>query len=156
MNYNKILLQVKKKPRVHGYISPDTETRLSPIHGLGLFAKINIVKGKTVVVWGGFIKTKEEIKKLSKDIGFEYALEIYPGFYIAEGNKKELDSSDFVNHSCVANCKIINKLVMITKRNIKKGEELTSDFSNKSNKGMSFNCNCNCGNKSCKKVVYFD
>lgn len=154
MNYNKILEQIKKKPRVHGYTSLDTETKLSPIHGLGLFAIKNIDKDKVVTVWGGCITTKEEIKKLSKNIGFEYALEIYPGFYIAERKESELDSSDFINHSCSENSKIINRLVMITKRKIKKGEELTADFSNKTGKGMRFKCNC--GDKNCKKIVYFD
>ncbi len=154
MNYKKILNQVKKRPRVHGYISPNTETKLSLIHGLGLFSKRVINKNEIVAVWGGCIATKNEIEKLPKDIGYEYALEIYPGYYLAEVKESELDSSDFVNHSCSPNCKIVNKFTMISKRKIKKGEELTSDFSNHKMNGHNFLCNC--GAKNCKKKTFFN
>lgn len=154
MNYKNILRQLKKKPRVNGYISPDTETRISSIQGLGLFAKKNIKKGIAVACWGGRVTTKSEIKKLPKEIGFHYALELYPGFYLAERSLKELDSADFINHSCSPNCKNVDKFIMITIKNIKKDEELTSDFSNHTNKGEKFICNCLA--KNCKKVIYFN
>ncbi len=154
MNYKKLLLNLKKRPRVHGYISPLSETRISPIQGLGLFAKQEIPKGEVVAAWGGRVTTKKEISKLPKDIGFNYALELYPGFYLAERSISELDSADFINHSCSSNCTIKERFIMITKRSIKKGEELTADFSNHTNKGGKFMCNC--GSKNCKKVIYFD
>jgi uncharacterized protein len=154
MDYKKILVQLKKRPRVHGYISPATETQLSPIQGLGLFAKKSIPKNTIVAIWGGCVTTKAEIQKLPKNISFHYALELYPGFYLAERSLKELDSADFINHSCSPNCKIVDKFVMTTKQAVKKGEELTTDFSNNTNKGEKFICNC--GTTNCKKVVYFD
>ena len=154
MNYKKIIAQLKKKPRVNGYISPLAETRLSPIQGFGLFAKENIKKGTVVAGWGGQVTTKAEIKSLSADIVFHYALELYPGFYLAERRLLDLDSADFINHSCSPNCKNVNKFIMITKRGIKKGEELTSDFSNHTKKGEKFVCNCEA--KNCKEVIYFD
>ncbi|MDE1874851.1 MAG: hypothetical protein KGI79_01975 [Patescibacteria group bacterium] len=52
------------------------------------------------------------------------------------------------------NCKNVDKFIMVATRNIKKDEELTSDFSNHTNKGEKFVCNC--GAKNCKKVIYFD
>lgn len=150
----KILAQLKKKPRVHGYISPITETRISPIQGLGLFAKNNIEKGVVVAAWGGRVTTTAEIESLSADIGYHYALELYPGFYLAERKVSELDSADFINHSCSPNCKIVDKFVMVTRRNIEKDAELTADFSNHSDKGQKFVCNC--GGKNCRKTIYFD
>ena len=154
MNYNTLLLQISKKPRVHGYVSPLTKTKLSPIHGLGLFAKQNIKKGVVVAVWGGRVTTKKEIESLPKDVGYNYALELYPGFYLAETSLSQLDSSDFINHSCDPNCDIISTFVMITKRSILKGQELTADFSNNKTKGQKFTCNC--GAEKCRKTVYFD
>jgi SET domain-containing protein len=154
MNYKKILLKLKRKPRVHGYISLYTETKLSPIHGLGLFAKRDISKNSVIAGWGGVMTTKKEIEKLSKNIGYHYALEIYRGFYLAERNESELDSSDFINHSCFPNCKIVNELMMVSKHRIKKGEELTSDFSNHTRRGKRFICSCN--SKNCKKIIYFN
>src|ERR1035437_498170 len=100
MNYKKILKQLKTKPRIHGYISPNSRTKISSIQGLGLFATESIDKGKGVAVWGGCVTTKKEIEQLPNSIGYHYALELYPGFYLAERKLPELDSSDFINHSC--------------------------------------------------------
>lgn len=152
--YNRLLLKVRNKPRVHGYTSSFTETKLSPINGLGLFAKRNIKKGGVVAVWGGRVITKKEIKLLPKNISFNFALELYPGFYLAETDPSELDSSDFINHSCNPNCKIVDKLIMLTKEDISSEQELTADFSNHKNKGQKFICNCR--SKNCKKIIYFN
>jgi hypothetical protein len=43
---------------------------------------------------------------------------------------------------------------MVTRREIRKNEELTADFSNHSNEGQKFTCNC--GSPNCRKVIYFD
>jgi SET domain-containing protein len=91
---------------------------------------------------------------LPSNIGYHYSLELYPGFYLAERNIPELDSADFINHSCSFNCKNVNKFIMVTRRNIKKDEELTSDFSNHKQHGQKFICNC--GAKNCKKVIYYN
>jgi SET domain-containing protein len=149
MDYAKILAQLKKTPRVHGYVHPNTKTKLSRIHGLGLFSNKNFKKNTVIAVWGGCIVTKKEIQKLPKSIGFNYALEIHPGFFIAETSEIELDQSDFINHSCSPNCKIINQLTMITKREIKKGEELTCDFSSPTKVKIT----CNCNSKNCKGFI---
>ncbi len=149
-----MLKQLEDNPRVHGYISPETETRQSKIEGLGLFAKKTIRSGVVVAAWGGRVTTVAEVRKLPKHIGYNYALEFYPGFYLAERSQKELDSSDFINHSCSPNCKIIDTLIMITRRSIKRGEELTTDFSNHTKRGKKFICNC--GAKNCKGTIYYD
>jgi len=141
------------KNRVHGYTSPYTEVRSSPIHELGLFAAKNIPKGTVVAAWGGRIVTAEEIKHLPKGFATNYALPIYPGFYIAETKAEELDSADFINHSCKPNCRIVNLLVMRTDRKIKSGEELTADFDVGAKLGRKILCKC--GSSKCRKIVYF-
>lgn len=98
--------------------------------------------------------TTNEIRKLEKPFRTNYALKIYPGFYIAETTTKELDDADFINHSCTPNCKIINLLVMIAKRKINAGEELTADFDEASPK-IGKKTRCRCGASACKGLVYF-
>ncbi len=154
MNYRKLLSDIKKRPRIHGYVSCLSETRMSPIQGLGLFAKHEIPKGEVVAAWGGRVATKEEVSRLPKEIGFNYALQLYPGFYLAERKISELDSSDFINHSCSSNCEIKDHFVMLSKRKIMKDEELTADFSNQKTTGEKFVCGCK--SKKCKKIIYFD
>jgi SET domain-containing protein len=154
IDLHELLAQVQRAPRVNGYVAPSTETRLSPIDGLGLFAKRAIRKGAVVAAWGGRVTTAAEIRKLPKDIGFHYALELYPGFYLAERSVEELDSADFINHSCRPNCRISGRFVLVARRDIKKDEELTANFSSRKQTGRKFACRC--GAKGCKGVVHFD
>jgi uncharacterized protein len=146
MSFNASMLK-----RINGYTSPDTETRKSSIDGFGLFAQKKLNGGVVVAAWGGRIMRGKELGKLPKAIGRNYAIELYPDFYIAETKKSELDASDFINHSCEPNCEIVNLLIMRTKRSIKKGEELTADFSN--SRGTKVPCAC--GTKACKGWVRF-
>ncbi len=139
--------------RVHGYVFEQTEVRHSSIDKMGLFAKLDIPRNTVVAAWGGRILTKKEIDRLPPRFRTNYALPIYPGFYIAETNRGDLDSSDFINHSCDPNCKIANLLVMLTKRRVKSGEELTSDFDCGPNNGT--RTHCNCGSNRCRHIVYF-
>lgn len=139
--------------RNHGYTAPGTIVKKSPIHDRGVFAAKNFKRGTVVAAWGGHILTKAEIRKLPQAISSNYALPVYPGFYIAEISRRELDNADFVNHSCEPNCIIKNSLVMITRRSIKKGEELTCDFDH--GIGVGRRTRCHCGSRKCKRIVYF-
>lgn len=139
--------------RVHGYINPETQVRKSQIDKLGLFAKRKILKNTVVAAWGGRILTEKEIKKLPRRFRTNYALPIYRGFYIAETSAKDLDSADFINHSCEPNCKIVNFLIMLTKRIILPEEELTADFDSGQEFGKKTKCNCK--SKKCRKIIYF-
>lgn len=127
---------------------------MSAIQGIGLFAKVAISKGTVVAAWGGRVTTKEEIENLPPEIGYHYALELYPGFYLAERSISDLDSADFINHSCDENCELVDKFIMRTGRDVRAGEELTADFSNHSDHGEHFVCNC--GSEKCRGVIYFN
>ena len=137
--------------RFHGYTSPSMETRESAIDGLGLFATKDLPESEVVAAWGGKIMRGFELEKLPPSIGRNYAIELYPDFYIAETSVDELDASDFINHSCEPNCEIVNVLIMRTKRPIQAGEELTADFSNPHGVEVP----CRCGASNCKKRVRF-
>lgn len=149
----KLLARIQATPRINGYVSPDTELRPSSIHGLGLFAKKDIAAGTVVVAWGGHVLTKDEVDLLPSGISNNYALEIYPGFYLVETHEDELDASDFPNHSCEPNCAIVNTVMGISLRKISAREEITFDFSSPSETGETVDC-C-CGTTTCKGSVCF-
>ena len=130
-----------------------------------LLRKYNIVKSTNMdylqprvflkeLLWPHGAERFELLKKLRSKFSTNYALQLYPGFYIAETNTKELDAADFINHSCEPNCKIVNLLIMITKRKIGVGEELTADFDEGSPK-IGRRTKCLCGSVHCRKIVYF-
>ena len=147
-----MLEQLKKTPRVNGYTSPKAEPRISPIQGIGIFAKERIKKGEVVAAWGGRVTTKEEIEKLPEEIAYNYALMLYPGFYLAERDLTELDAADFFNHACEPNCVIVDRFVLLCDKDIEAGEEVTADFSSDRHEGGSFVCKC--GSKKCKGTIW--
>ena len=56
----------------------------------------------------------------------------------------------FVNHSCDPNT-FLHNFCGIAKRDIKKGEEITEDYSKENN--PDFRLECKCGSKNCKGIV---
>jgi SET domain-containing protein len=63
---------------------------------------------------------KEEIEALPAEISYNYALQLYPGFYLAERSSSELDAADCINHSCEPNCKLVNRFIMVANKMIER------------------------------------
>ena len=93
--------------------------------GLGLFAGEDIKKGTCVIEYTGRTLTKEE----------EYSSN---SLYLFEVSKKKTidgatrsNTARYINHSCRPNCEIEIKkehVLVMAKRNIKAGEELSYDY----------------------------
>ena len=116
----------------------------SKIHGKGVFANKDFKKGKVVLEWNPKrIFTRKEIMRLpaQKRIYIERL----------SGNKYILmeQPERYVNHSCEPNTYTKNSSD-IAKRNIKKGEEILSAYSNDEllNKFV-----CRCKSKKCRGLV---
>lgn len=105
-----------------------TKLKKSSIHGLGVFADQNIKKGAAIWEYNPIIDkeiTKREfnsLPKLAKKYMIKYA-------YLDENNKWILcgDDGRFFNHSKNPNCNDETDKT-VAARNIKKGEELTSNY----------------------------
>tara|TARA_Y100000588_G_C14125472_1_gene869201 strand:+ start:607 stop:1143 length:537 start_codon:yes stop_codon:yes gene_type:complete len=130
----------------------------SAIHGTGIFARIDIPKGKKVIEYIGEKITKKESNKRSAELieknqgslthGAVYIFELNKKYDI-DGNVAE-NTARFINHSCNANCEpeILKKRIwLISTRKIKKGEELSYNY------GFDLECyeehECRCGSKKC-------
>ena len=141
------------KPTTSEYII----VKKSKVHGTGVFAKKNIPEDTRILEYVG-----DKITKKEADRRAEYNLENFkkdksklPGFFIFELNKRhdidgdvKYNTAKYINHSCDPNsfCK---NYCDIAKRDIKKGEEITEDYSKENN--PDFRMKCNCGSKNCKK-----
>ena len=150
MDYDIVLKRLRKRPRVNGWTSPNTETKNSRIHGLGLFALSRIDVGEPVAAWGGHIVRSEELALLPPHLARHYALPIHPGFFLSEITEDELDAADFINHSCDPNCTIVDELILVAKREVLCGEELTADF--EEDNGTTI-IDCACGMPCCRGIV---
>lgn len=122
----------------------DVIVRESKIEGKGVFAARGFKKGEVVLKWNDSpILTSEQAEKFSKE---------EKKYIYYEGDKRVLvkPPARFVNHSCDPNV-IVRDFCDIAKRDIKKGEEITEDYSKENNPDLKFKCNC--GSKNCKKFI---
>jgi SET domain-containing protein len=121
-------------------MSGDIIIKKSKISGRGIFANRNFSKGEIVLKWNPKLIKKSDVGKLSKK-EITFVEKIGNRYYIMQPPER------FMNHSCEFNTITKNKSDIAIK-NIKKGEEITSNYSN----GIeSFRCKC--GSKKCKKII---
>ena len=111
--------------------------------GKGVYAARDFKKGEVVVQYHLIPLTPEEYEKLpesEKEFTHSYRGQI---FLYQEPER-------YVNHSCDANTRAEN-FYDIAKRDIKKGEEITADYSEESVPDL--NMRCNCGIKDCRRII---
>ena len=115
--------------------------KTSRINGKGVFANSDFSKGEIVLTWKPKPIKKTEIGKLSEKEKM-YIVKGRKKFYVMQAPEK------YVNHSCDPNTIAKNKSD-VALRNIKKGEEITSNYSGR---GIdSFKCRC--GSGACEKLI---
>jgi len=134
------------------YISPKVKSRKSKI-GKGLFAIKEIHKGELIIDFthapGKLVTTKEADRLYEK--GNDYMIQVDENIFFAASNKREIEDSDFINHSCNPNSGIKVSLKIVAMRDIKRGEEITMDYA--MCESSEFSIKCLCGSPRCRKVI---
>lgn len=126
----------------------DVVVKDSEIKGKGVFAARDFKKGETVIVWHPKREiSKEEMSSLTVDEQ-NHTTYAGQGKYIVMGSPER-----FVNHSCDPNTYVEGKKD-IALRDIKKGEEITTDYS--LNGIDDWEMECKCRSKNCRKIVFGD
>lgn len=125
----------------------------SSIHGNGIYAAADIIKGKTIVDFskasGRFISEKMADLAFWKK-GKDYVLQTGDHrYWSAKG--RNADDCWFLNHSCNPNLGINGRFRFVSLRNIKAGEELTFDYA--MSESSNYTINCKCGSKICRKTI---
>ncbi|MCM8795364.1 MAG: SET domain-containing protein-lysine N-methyltransferase [Candidatus Omnitrophica bacterium] len=140
------------------FLSDKVMIKKSHLHRKGIFAKKKIKKGEVIAVWGGYVITHKEFKRLSrykfKNI-VHYATKIADGFYIISSKNGRLEDDDFFNHSCSPNTGIKGQVMMVAMRNINAGEEITYDYA-MTDAGFPYSFECKCGSPECRGRVTSD
>ncbi len=133
------------------YRSPKTEVRESPIHGRGLFAIADIDKGDVVVVKGGHIISRAQLREITPQLG-PVEIQIGDDLFIAPVTPEERESSMlYSNHSCESNLGLRGEITFIALRDISAGEELTHDWALTDDDDYSVECHC--GTARCRGTL---
>lgn len=121
----------------------------SGIHGMGLFAGEDILKGQFISCIKGKLKT------VDKDLLFtEKEAYLNPDWV---GFSKRFWIDPFVpfkhlNHSCEPSCGLQRRFSIYARRNIKAGEEITIDYSTVEANPY-WVLHCECGSKRCRRKI---
>ena len=133
------------------YRSPKTTVRESQIHGRGLFATADIAKGEVVVVKGGHIVTREQLREITPKLG-PVEIQIGDDLFIAPVTDEERELSMlYSNHSCDANLGMRGEITFVAMRDIRAGEELTHDWCTTDDDDYSVTCKC--GSAKCRGIL---
>jgi SET domain-containing protein len=124
--------------------SDQVEIKDSEIHGKGVFAARDFECGEVVLRWdSSHVVSNKKAKEASKKDG------VYVNF-VDDKYILMQDPEKYVNHSCEPNTTIKNACDVAI-RDIKKGEEITGDYTEDSPFG--FRMKCNCRKDNCNKTI---
>ncbi len=122
----------------------DIIIKKSKLNKKGIFAARNFKKGDVIIIWKSKkILSKKELGQLPKS-ELHYISNYKPNEFLLQQAPER-----YVNHSCNPNTKVRNNSD-IAINDIKKGEEITSDYS-VANIQQHFVCKC--GSKNCKGFI---
>ena len=123
---------------------PDVRVSDSHIEGKGVFAMRRFKKGEVVLRWDTSHRlTKTETDRL--DEGTKRYVTFSKGSYIHMQPPER-----YVNHSCDANT-YVRDFCDVARRDIRKGEEITADYSEEGVPDL--NMDCRCGSEKCRRVI---
>jgi hypothetical protein len=138
------------------WIDTRIEIRHSPIHGNGMFAVAPIKQSEVVTIWGGTLLLADEDLEGTKAQewrakGYVWAT-IGGGLHLASllsGDDEDL--SNFMNHSCDPNVWMQDEVILIARRDIGAGEELTIDYAMfEGDEDWTPTWECRCGSRFCR------
>jgi hypothetical protein len=128
-----------------------TKARPAPstIAGRGLRCVERIAAGEVVASFGGRSVTRDEFELLPVDQQVR-SIQVADELYLAAGPEPE--PGQLVNHCCEPTCVLDGNVVLIARRDIAAGEELTVDYATRNGSGYD-EFECECGSAHCRGKV---
>lgn len=120
--------------------------RKSTITGRGIFATEMIPRGKIIFIMKGRIiysevHTKRDAMLCPHRVGIGKNLWMEP----------DMKCVRYINHSCRPNAGIKGRVTFVALRDIKKGEEITFDYS--ISEDSEWTLRCSCGEENCRGII---
>ena len=117
---------LKPNAKLTSWVDSRLETRLSPINGSGLFARVPIQAGEVLVVWGGTVYTRADL--LAGKANLETIAVLDADLYLADPLDALLADEYPLNHSCDPNAWMRDAITLIARQSIVADEEVTADY----------------------------
>ena len=141
------------EPPPESWLDPRVTVGPSAVEGLGLFATHSIAGGETVAVLGGRVIGDAEVRALIAS-GHRY-----DGIALGDDRNLAIRPTDWPgrhgNHSCDPNLWMAGSVRVVAARDIKPGEELTSDYALHTT-APSWQMTCHCGSQLCRGTIRGD
>ena len=121
----------------------------SPLHGLGCFAAVRLLKGSRIAEYTGERITRKEAMRRMRRFSGNRISELGADCYI-DGNV-DGNQTQYINHSCDPNSDVVvmgGALIIFALREISPGEEITVDYLNSFDQDQSA---CQCRAPSCRQ-----
>lgn len=142
-------MKYKNLPKTD-WISPSIEVKETATKGKGMFAIKDIKLGDTVIIWGGNYVTGVQLKKM--DLTGMQVMQWDEDLYSVEGRGES--EGYFINHSCDSNTWMDGVNVIIARKDIDKGEEITIDYALfEFESSYVSKWKCECGFEKCRKTI---
>lgn len=133
--------------RGHSYVTPKARLGPSRLGGQGLLAVAPIPHHELVAIWGNRVMTTAELWALDEPLR-DFPVQIWYDHFIGPMTLDEVEPADYMNHSCEPNCGVRGSVVVVARRAIAVGEELTFDYGTTDTDRWALECAC--GAASCR------
>ncbi len=107
------------------WLNPKVQPRRAGEKGLGCYAITPIAAGETVAAFGGWVCERAELDSLSRD---RRARSIQIDDHLFLVGPPDAEPGDWINHSCDPTAGILGNVLIVARRDIDPGEELTFDY----------------------------
>ena len=131
------------------WYDPRAVVRLSPIHGMGMFARRRICQGEIVASLGGTLMTDDAFRNYIANVPRYNAVQVGEHAHLVD----LLTKVRGMNHSCDANLWMRDEVTLVARREIAVGEELTQDYALYTTRAEWSIDPCMCGSPVCRRVV---
>ena len=150
LNLNSIGVEVNKDIAHSPVLSLYYVHKAGCTHGTGLFAARNIYKNEEIIKVIGPVVGEQVADILYSSYGIDVLIQVGTKKWIVPSNETR-----FINHSCEPNLGFKAAGMFVTMCDIKKGEELTWDYSMCEINGSDYNwtIDCLCKTKSCRGKI---
>ena len=146
-----------KKYLPQTWTDPRIEFRKSRISGMGMFAREPFKKGEAVCIVGGIVMTDSEFAAFQATHAMYNSVQIDENLHLVEDPEVTRTLEGSMNHSCDSSAWMADEVMLVARRDIGSGEEVTVDYALfRTQSTWMLDTRCRCGSSYCRRIITGD